>query len=262
MTGKQLKQEFNDKGYVIFRNFFSKEQMNLLIEDIKEAKTRNGVSGLNKGGLAFYSSLFFYNQKIQEFIAQPKVVSLLKEIIGPDFWVRWDQAVAKKAGADTFAWHQDNAYSDLHDEYYQLWVALSDMTPDNGGLWLQPGSHKRHWPHKWVNNHLECKKIPENPVFVEAKAGDIIVFSSLILHSTTPNVTQDPRWAYVIEYMSINHFDPGIEPPYFVVARDGKPKPEFVHYYRGRLNPINQLKYIGFRKLPKNLLEKILPNWF
>lgn len=129
-----------------------------------------------------------------------------------------------------------------------MWIALSDMTVGNGGLWLQPDSHKHLLPHKWLDNHRVYDGTPKDPVFVEAQVGDIVVFSSFMLHTTKPNITQQTRWAYVVEYMSLDHFDPSIEPPYFVVARDGKPKPEFVQFYRGRSNPLNQLKYVGFRQ--------------
>lgn len=261
MKNHKLLKEFNEKGYVIARDFFSEEEMTALIEDIKAADPRNGVSGLNKGTLNFYSNVFFRSQKIQEFISQPKIVDFLKQIIGPDFWVRWDQAVAKGPGSVTFPWHQDNGYSDLKDGYYQLWIALTKMTPENGGLWLQPGSHKRLLPHKKVDNHVVYQGTPENPVFIEAKAGDIVLFSSYMLHMTTPNITQDTRWAYVVEYMSINHFDPSIAPPYLVVARNGKPYREFVNFYPGRLNVINHFKYLGFRGSFKRSLKKFIPGW-
>jgi ectoine hydroxylase-related dioxygenase (phytanoyl-CoA dioxygenase family) len=198
--------------------------------------------------MVFYSGLFFHSQAIQEFISQPRVVELLVPIIGPDFWVRWDQAVAKHPGADTFAWHQDNGYSLLHDGYYQLWVALSDMTLDNGGLWLDPGSHRRLLPHRTIGSHRVHDGTPQHPVFVGAQAGDVVVFSSLLLHSTTPNTTQQARWAYVVEYMSIHHFDPGAEPPYLEVARAGKPAPRFVDSFEGRRDPLNRLKYLGYRQ--------------
>jgi len=247
-AGIQLRQSYAQRGYVIVRRFFEREQMVALIDDIKAARTRNGVSGLNRGHLTFYSNVFFNSQALQSFVAQPKVVELLKELIGPDFWVRWDQAVAKGPGAGDFGWHQDNGYSGLRDAHCQLWIALTDMTPHNGGLWLQPGSHTRLLPHKTVDNHRVYDGEPQSPVFIEAKPGDIVVFSSFMLHTTTPNKTEQTRWAYVVEYMSLDHFDPSIEPPYFIVARNGKPKPEFVRYYRGRLNPLNQIRYLGFRR--------------
>lgn len=244
---KRLKEQYDDQGYVIVRHFFDKREMGPLIAEIKAAKTRNGVSGLNVGQLTFYSNVFFYSQSLQGFVSQPRLVDLLKRLIGPDFWVRWDQAVAKGPGAGDFGWHQDNGYSRLHDAHYQLWIALSDMTTENGGLWIQPGSHKGLLPHKSIDNHLVYDGIPNDPMFIEAEAGDIVVFSSFMLHNTRPNVTQRTRWAYVVEYMSLEHFDPGVAPPYFVVARDGNPQPEFVDSYRGAGNRINRLKYVGFR---------------
>jgi hypothetical protein len=99
-----------------------------------------------------------------------------------------------------------------------------------------------------VDNHTVYDGTPEAPVFISANAGDVVVFSSFLLHSTQPNTTQQTRWAYVVEYMSLDHFDPSIDPPYFVVARDGQSNPEFVQTYRGKMNPINQLKYLGYRR--------------
>lgn len=97
------REEFEKNGYVIIQNLFSREEMAALIEDIKTARTRNGVSGLNQGSMTFYSSLFFHNPRIREFVSQPKIIEQLVPLIGPDFWVRWDQAVAKGPGSPTFA---------------------------------------------------------------------------------------------------------------------------------------------------------------
>ena len=256
MEVKQLEnnlyQEFQQQGYIVLRGFFPEEEMTTLIEDIKTADTReNKPSILNKGSLSFYSNIFFLSKKLQKFISQPRLVDVLKQIVGPDIWVRWDQAVAKGSGSGTFPWHQDNAYSGLKDSHYQLWIALTKMTPENGGLWLVPGSHKQVLPHKLVGSHATYQGTPENPVFIEAKAGDIVLFSSLTLHSTTPNTTQDARWAYVVEYMSLDDFDPTIDPPYFVVARDGKPQPELLDFYPGRLNLAKRMKYWFYRSRRK-----------
>ncbi len=245
--GKNLREQFEKDGYILVKNFFSSEEMTILMNDIKSAKTRNGASGIDRGSLTFYSSLFFESKSIQSFISQQRIIDLLTPIIGPDFWVRWDQAVAKGSGAGIFPWHQDNAYSNLKEGYYQLWIAMTEMSPDNGGLWLVPGSHKQLLPHRQTGNHLEWEGTSENAVFIAAEPGDVVLFSSFMLHKTNPNVTQNPRWTYVIEYMSIEHFDPGVEPPYFIVSRNGRSQPKFVHFYRGRLNPINHVKYLGFR---------------
>lgn len=256
MTGS-LQKEFKQNGYIVCRNFFSQEEMNTLLEDIKAAQLRYGQDALTKGSMTFNSCIFFQSEKLQAFIAQPKIVELMTQLIGQDFWVRWDQAVAKGPGAATFPWHQDNSYSGLKDPHYQLWVALTDMTPEKGGLWLQPQSHQRSLPHQRVGSEQIYDGTLESPVSIEAQPGDVVVFSSFTLHSTTPNTTQDTRWAYVVEYVSIDHYDPYVEPPYFVVTKDGKPQPEFVMTYRGQRNPINRLKYYWSDWSPRQLI----PGW-
>jgi ectoine hydroxylase-related dioxygenase (phytanoyl-CoA dioxygenase family) len=149
-------------------------------------------------------------------------------------WVRWDQAVAKGPHSGVFAWHQDNGYNRLPQQHYQVWIALSEMRRDNGGLWLVPGSHRQRFAHARVANHFSAVgsdryDAPDSGrVFIEAEAGDVVVFSSLTLHKTYENVTTKARWAYVAEVMCLGDYDPTVKPPYFVAARDGRPVSEFV----------------------------------
>lgn len=243
MVEQDLKTEFDKNGFVILRGFFSEQEAQNVLETIKFSKHPNNKDRLTKGAMTFYSNLYRYSEEIQSFAAQQKIVDVLKGLIGPDIWMRHDQAVAKGPGADTFPWHQDNGYNKLKDGHFQFWIALTEMNQDNGGLWLQPGSHKQILPHKKVGNEQVYDGIPENPVAIAAKPGDVIIFSSFCLHSTTPNITQKDRWAYVLEYMSFDYYDPFLEPPYFIIARDGKSCPEFVESYRGSNNLANRLKY-------------------
>ena len=157
------------------------------------------------------------------------------------------KALIKSPGAPEFPWHQDNGYSGLKDRYYQLWIALTPMTHENGGLWIKPKSHRTRIPHSLKGNHMVSDVTPEDPIFISAESGDIILFSSWLLHRTNPNVSQMDRWAYVAEYMSFNDFDPTIKPPYLCIARNGVPHKEFINFYRGRLSLRNQLKYIPLR---------------
>lgn len=243
MTGEPLQEEFEKTGFVILRNFFSEQETQVVLETIQSCPHPNNKDRLTKGAMTFYSNVFRYSKELQKFAAQQKIVDVLRELTGPDIWMRHDQAVAKGPGADIFPWHQDNGYNKLKDGHYQFWIALTEMNPSNGGLCLQPGSHKKILPHKKVGNEQVYDGIPENPVSIEAKPGDVIIFSSFCLHSTTPNITQSSRWAYVLEYMSLDYFDPFLEPPYFMIAQGGQSCPEFVETYRGAKSLTNRLKY-------------------
>ena len=245
MSTPNYRQEFEQNGFVVVKQFFTPEEMTQLRAAIKEAQDKvEEKSRLDKGGLLFKHNLFQRSDPIRSFISQRKIVHFLRDIMGPDIWCRWDQTVDKAPGGDEFPWHQDNGYNGLSDGHFQFWIAMSEMTKDNGGLWVQKGSHKNgNLPHTLVGNHLVCPGDEKDAVFVGAEAGDAALFSSFTLHRTAPNTTQKPRVAYVVEFMSMKHFDPYIPAPYFVVARRGEPAPQFVHWYKGRLNPINQLKY-------------------
>lgn len=254
MSGPTLPEEFDKNGFIILRNFFSQAETQTLLENITSAPHPQGQEPLTRGAMTFYSRVFTYSKALQAFAAQQKIVDILKQIAGPDLWLRHDQAVAKGPGADTFPWHQDNSYNSLKDGHYQFWVALTEMTAENGGLCLQPGSHKTMLPHKRVGYEEVYDGVPENPVAIAAEPGDVVIFSSFTLHSTTPNITQNTRWAYVLEYMSLDDYDPFIEPPYFVIARNGKSCPEFVETYRGSQKLANYFKY-------KSTLGSILKRW-
>jgi ectoine hydroxylase-related dioxygenase (phytanoyl-CoA dioxygenase family) len=248
MSKTDHRKEFKEQGYTIGRGFFTQAEMDLFIDAVQKSAKTGGNSGLNKGGLMFYNNNFYRSADVREMLSAPRLIEFLAQVIGPDFWVRWDQTVFKAPGAGAFPWHQDNAYNKLKDEHFQLWIALSKMNNERGGLWLTPGSHKNgQLPHKQAGNHLAYEGPTDNAVCIDAEVGDLVLFSSLMLHYTAPNVSQYDRWAYVAEIMSLDHFDPFIKPPYFVLARDGKPQPEFVQFYRGRLDLGNQMKYVGPR---------------
>lgn len=192
--------------------------------------------------------------KLRAFISQSKIVDFLKKFAGSNIWVRWDQAVEKSPGAGTFPWHQDNQYSQLKDQHFQFWISLTTMTENNGGLWVVPGSHKGRLPYDNIDNHAVYKGEAKNPLFISAEPGDVVLFSSFLLHSTTPNITQDSRWAYVIEYMQMGKIDPYIETPYLLTAKDGKPHLEYLNIMPGAKTWVNRLKYSNVKQKIKTLL--------
>lgn len=225
---------FSERGYIVARKMFSPGDMAQFIAEIKNSdRKKNAPETLDAGSMRFYSNLFYSNEIIQRFITQQRLIDFMVPVVGPDFWVRWDQAVAKGPNSGVFHWHQDNGYNGLRHEHYQLWIALSEMTRQNGGLWIVPGSHRKRMLHRRDGNHMEAVgsaryDAPDaDKVFVDAEAGDVVLFSSLTLHKTYENTTAATRWAYVAEYMRSDHYDPMVKRPYFNAARDGRSHPFF-----------------------------------
>lgn len=250
-----MQQEFKRNGYVYLKNVFSKDEITQLEADLKEAAaTKSGDDVLDKGNLKFHALLMHRSEKIRKFISQAKIVDLLSPIAGPDIWVRWDQAVEKQPGAGTFPWHQDNQYSSLKDQHFQFWISMTSMTADNGGLWAVPGSHKGLLKFESNDSHVVYKGNTDNKAFISAEPGDVVIFSSFLLHSTTPNITQNSRWAYVVEYMQMGTIDPYIDAPYLVVAKEGKPHLEYVEELPNQNSFKNRFKYINVKQMLKGAL--------
>ena len=238
-------QAFRQDGFIKLRRFFAAHEMEDLRSAILEAQAHN-VDPLDRAGLTFHSNAFRSSAWIRDFLAQPRLVSLVAEVGGPNLWVRWDQAVAKAPGGVEFPWHQDNAYNRLRVQHFQLWVAITRGVRENGGLWLQPGSHRKGLlPHVTRGSHMVYEGPHEQELLVEAEPGDVVLFSSLMLHRTLPNESRDEhRWAYVAEYIKLEDWDPWVDAPYFVVARHGRPAPALVHWFPGRVAPLNRLRYL------------------
>jgi len=243
--------EFIERGYVVARNMFSKEDMAHFIHEVKKAKPYgSGPDHLDRGTMRFYSNLFCGSAAIRAFLTRRNLIDFLAPFTGPDLWVRWDQAVEKGPYSGVFPWHQDNGYSGLLDEHFQLWIALSSMTRDNGGLWIVPDCRRRLLPHRTVGNHREAvgAETHDAPgsgkVFIEAGEGDVVLFSSYTLHKTYENTTTAARWAYVAEFLPLNCYDPTAPKPYFVAARNGKAVSEFVDSVPGSRSVRQRIRYL------------------
>jgi hypothetical protein len=239
---------FARDGFVHLPGAFSPGQVASLRAEIESTGARReGASSLDDGAMTFYSLLFPLSPALQAFVSQTSLLDLVCPLVDDDVWVRWDQAVVKRSGAPTFPWHQDNGYSLLRDEHVQAWVALTDAGPDDGGLWVLPGSHHATRVHHVVGHHVEVDDLPTDGVPVAAAAGDLVLFSSRLLHSTTPNRSGRDRWAYVIEYLGVHAFDPFLAPPYFVVSRNRQRDPRYERWIPGRRSPRQQLAYLPAR---------------
>ncbi len=239
---------FTTEGFVHLPGFFSPAEVGALRHDIEEAgRLREGSSSLDDGAMTFYSLLFPLSVELQAFVAQPRLLDLVCPLVDDDVWVRWDQAVVKRSGAPTFPWHQDNGYSLLRAEHVQVWVALTDAGPEDGGLWVAPGSHRARLGHHRSGAHVEVDESPTSEVAIDAAAGDLIVFSSRMVHRTTPNTSGRDRWTYVVEYLGVHQHDPFFPPPYFVASEDRRPQPRFTRWTPGRRSVRQQVAYLPAR---------------
>lgn len=222
----ELAQGYARDGYFILADAFDAAEMAAVIAAIDpfeaqaEAALREregGRHGISRAGeITFRPHLVKESTVLREFSRHPVFTDLVYDLIGDDVRLYWDQSVYKKPGTPKeFPWHQDNGYTFIEpQQYLTCWVALTAATIDNGCPWVVPGVHRLGTlEHTATDLGWRCLTDPPDAVPLPLDAGSIAVFSSLTPHRTGPNLTDDVRKAYILQYA----------PDGVVMLRDGDP---------------------------------------
>jgi ectoine hydroxylase-related dioxygenase (phytanoyl-CoA dioxygenase family) len=172
-------------------------------EEVLEA-TEDGRAFIYRAGeITFTTHLVTGSTVLRDLVASPPLRDVAVDLLGPDVRLYWDQAVYKKPGTESpFPWHQDNGYTFVRpQQYLTCWIALGDVTEANGCPWVVPGLHRQGTlAHRTSDLGYVCLDEAPDAVPVPARAGSIVVFSSLTPHCTGPNRTDEVRRAYIVQY--------------------------------------------------------------
>jgi len=173
-------------------------------EDDVRRSTEDGRLFIYRAGeITFTTHLVTRSEVLRELVAAAPLADVAVDLLGPDVRLYWDQAVYKKPGTGSpFPWHQDNGYTFVRpQQYLTCWIALTDVTEDNGCPWVVPGLHRQGTlAHRPTELGFVCLDDAPDAVPVPARAGSVVVFSSLTPHCTGPNRTDDVRKAYIVQY--------------------------------------------------------------
>lgn len=157
-------------------------------------------------GAAF---LVRFDPMFREFARNPKILELVRGLIGPRIKVFRDQMLLKPPGGQDKPVHQDQSYFRVRPEgvLVTAWIALDPATEENGCMCYVPGSHKygifdvETDPGKPVHHIPVTRGIPlPEPVRCPVPAGSIIFHHGCTLHSSGVNHTQTWRRAVILHY--------------------------------------------------------------
>ena len=202
---------YNDQGFLPLPNLVRKEKIEALRDEVKQVLAANGIDEQRLRKASGSADKLRQNHQylagslLDELINGERTRAVAGRLIGGEA-IRYLPFTAVKAGGGggTFDYHQDNNYTP-HDPAtgsLNIWVALVDMSPANGCLQVVPNSHK-HGQLDSVDvgdGHRGIKVDPDKLLPVRMRAGDAVAFTRWTVHGSGPNTTDEPRWAYALQY--------------------------------------------------------------
>ncbi len=215
---KKLASEYYENGFIVLSNVFSNE----LIDKIKSEMNEKGFNE-NFPIQTFRNNiriqdLWQYSDPIKELACHPKIMDMLKMLYErepvPFQTLNFKVGTQQKAHSDTLH------FSSLPARYMcGVWVALEDITEENGPLFYYPGSHRNpeynFSDFKNTTEDTSYENYPEYETFMEdlmekssykkkkflAKKGDTLIWSSNIIHGGSP--VEDPKST---RYSQVTHY--------------------------------------------------------
>jgi hypothetical protein len=109
----------------------------------------------------------------------------------------------------SYGWHQDAARIQVDPMFVIGFLAITDCTPENGGLRVIPESHFRVRPFEIIANsdgqaHRRVARTIDvdtrDALDIELRAGEAIFFSGNLVHASGPNRSTDRRIAILTDY--------------------------------------------------------------
>lgn len=195
-------------GYFVAHDVFAADECDAIVEHVDAAAFDVALGDKGDGPLSYRPMLHITSEPLLRVATDTRWADIVFPLLdGGRDGVRlfWEQAVVKPPQARTeLPWHQDSGYTPtVPEEYVTCWLALDDADESNGCLWLQPGSHVRGRA-THVNGGSGPFRVgydgDEPGVPVPVARGDVLVFSSLLMHKSGPNTTDRPRRAWILQY--------------------------------------------------------------
>ena len=208
ISNEQLR-HFEEKGFVNLGGLFEPEELVLISAEYDRLVTFEGqvLGNAQDGEFPYRAMLNFRSPDLASFVAHPEILNVARSLLGDDIRFWWDQGINKAPGAGSLIdWHQDNGYTNGRTApFLTFWLALDDSDEENGGLIVVPGSQKKGLlPHHYETVHavIDESELDLGGAYpLDAKAGDVLLFSSYLVHRTVGNRTADrQRRAWVLQY--------------------------------------------------------------
>ena len=220
---------FEKNGFVVIKNFLSADELDHWRATVMNAvNKRNGQKmpgkdlktgesdGINEDA-DYYGKVFDQllnlwqtDEGVKRLMIDERIGKMAAELAGVDGIRIWhDQALIKRPWANPTSWHIDTPFWSFSDrKALSIWIALDDVTLENGCLYFIPGSHQETtFENKGIGKNMDGifevypQFVKAQSVAVPMKAGSCSFHNGLTIHGANANMTSGFRRAMTCAYM-------------------------------------------------------------
>jgi len=164
-----------------------------------------------------YSKSYLALRWVADLAFHSRILDHVAALIGSDILL-WDASIPLKAPQSRrhFGWHQDATYWPLEpaDEMLAVWLAVSDVSLENGGMRAIPGSHTRgQLPHNATGDtssmlrrgqRIDGAIDDQSAIEISLRAGQASIHHPLTIHGSGGNPSSQWRYGILFNYVSAN----------------------------------------------------------
>lgn len=147
-----------------------------------------------------------------DIVHDPALVDAVEDLLGPDLLCWGTSFIAKNGPSDRHVtWHQDQTHWNLTaPRAVTAWLAFTPSGPDNGGVRMMKGSHRRILAHRDSGDPTNMLGRREEvvdrvdeamAVDVTLSPGEMSLHDPLIVHGSPPNRSSGRRIGFAIRYI-------------------------------------------------------------
>ncbi len=204
---------YKREGWLLLPGLLKPEAVPAIRDDTLGVVNELGVkkSELSKAGTTAHKLIqtaqYLADSPLDGMINSPTLRSIAASLLGGEAILYMPFSAVKSArGGGEFHFHQDNNYTQFENGLHgiNIWFALVDMTPENGCLCIEPGTHTDGTiASKNAGDGDHHRRVAHDPTYylpVRMRAGDAVAFSRLTIHGSGANSTTEPRIAYAVQF--------------------------------------------------------------
>ena len=217
VLGEAPVREYRDRGFVLAKQFFAPEEIDLLRRTAKEDRALDAHSLSRADGEGGQVRLSLWNHPGDSiygmFARCESVVNSAEKLLGGEVYHYHSKMVMKDAKVGgAWAWHQDYGYWYQNGVVFPLlasvFIAVDPATKENGCLQVVERSHELgRIDHVLTGDQAGAdaervaevlKRLPL--IYVEMDPGDALFFHCNLLHRSDQNHSANPRWSMICCY--------------------------------------------------------------